>query len=161
MRVLFIFLLVAVIAERGADAQSTIFLVRHAEKMQASAGAPDPELSERGRARAQALSRILRDAKVTAIYATEFKRTQETADALAKTIGLQVTIVPASDARTLLAKLRGATANALVVAHSNTIPDLLKGLGVPAPPAIAESDYDNLFVVTPGEKGQLLRLHYP
>jgi broad specificity phosphatase PhoE len=140
-----------------ATAQSTIFVVRHAEKADAT---KDPDLSEAGRARAEALAKTLRDANVTAIYATEFKRTQQTAAPLAKVLGITVTILPAKDNAALIAKLRASTGNALVVGHGDTIPDLIKALGISDPINIAENDYDNLFAVVLDQKPHLIRLHY-
>ena len=140
-----------------ATAQSTIFIVRHAEKADAT---KDPDLSEAGRARAEALAKTLRDAKITAIYATEFKRTQQTAAPLAKALGITVTTLPAKDNAALMAKLRASNGNALVVGHGDTIPDLIKALGISDPINIAENDYDNLFVVVLDEKPHLIRLHY-
>src|SRR5438045_7579771 len=63
-------------------AQSTIFFVRHAEK--AGGGGDNPDLSEAGRARAESLATVLKDADISAIYTTELKRTQQTAAPLAK-----------------------------------------------------------------------------
>jgi broad specificity phosphatase PhoE len=139
-------------------AQSTIFIVRHAEK--ADGAGNDPDLSETGRSRAEALAKMLKDTGVTAIYATEFKRTQQTAAPLAKILGLDVTIVPAKDSTALIAKLRDSHGNVLVVGHGNTIPDLIKGIGIATPINIAENDYDNLFVVVLDEKSRLIHLHY-
>jgi broad specificity phosphatase PhoE len=142
----------------GAAAQSTLFVVRHAEKVEGAD--KDSDLSEAGRARAEALAKMLKDAGIIAIYATEFKLTQETAAPLAKALGINVTKLAAKDAATLASKLRNLKANALVVGHGNTIGDLIKALGIDAPIDIAEADYDNLFVVILDEKPRLLRLHY-
>jgi hypothetical protein len=38
------------------------------------------------------------------------------------------------------------------------VPNLLKALGIPEPVEIAETEYDNLFVVTLGEKPSMVRL---
>jgi broad specificity phosphatase PhoE len=141
-----------------AAAQSTIFIVRHAEKADAS---KDPDLSEAGRARAEALARVLRDADVTSIYATEFKRTQETAAPLAKTLGIPITTIPAKDSAALITKLRSSNGNAVVVGHGDTIPDLVKTLGISVPITIGQNDYDNLFEAVLDEKPHLIRLHYP
>jgi broad specificity phosphatase PhoE len=145
------------LALSSSFSQSTVFIVRHAEKVDDS---KDAELSETGRARAETLANMLRDAKIGAIYATEFKRTQQTAAPLAKALGLTVTNLPAADQAALVAKLRASTANSLVVGHGNTIPDVIKALGISEPVNISESDYDNLFVVVFGEKPCLIRLHY-
>ena len=49
-----------------ANAGPSIFIIRHAEKTDASS--KDPSLSEAGRARAESIARMLRDAKIGAIY---------------------------------------------------------------------------------------------
>ncbi|HEU0209176.1 MAG TPA: histidine phosphatase family protein [Candidatus Binatia bacterium] len=137
--------------------QSTVFIVRHAEKAD---GSKDAELSEAGRARAEVLANMLKDSKISAIYATEFKRTQQTAAPLAKALGLTVTILPAENQAALVAKLRTSIGASLVVGHGNTIPNIIKALGITEPVNIPDTDYDNLFVVVPGEKPHLIRLHY-
>lgn len=71
------------------------------------------------------------------------------------------TIVPANDIPALVEELRSVKGNALVVAHGNTIPDLVKALGVATPVNIPENDYSELLVIILGDKPQLLRLHYP
>lgn len=147
-----------------ALAQQTIFVVRHAERADAgTAGATmmanDPELSEAGRARAQSLAAALKDAKITAIYTTEYKRTRQTAEPLASALGLEVTVVPARDMAALVEKLKGA-GNALVVGHSNTVGPIIERLGVAGPVTLGDEDYDNLFVVVRGEKPTLVRLHF-
>jgi broad specificity phosphatase PhoE len=58
----------------AADAVPVVVVVRHAEK--ASTGGNDPELSVAGQKRAEALGRILKDSQITAVFVTEFKRTQ-------------------------------------------------------------------------------------
>jgi len=141
-----------------AAAQSTIFLVRHAEK--AASGGNDPDLSEAGRARSESLATTLKDSGISAIFVTELKRTQQTAAPLAKMLHLEPAILPAKDSAGLVAKLRALTGNALVVGHGNTIPDLLKSLGVATPITIEENDYDNLFVLVLDAKPRLIRLHY-
>jgi broad specificity phosphatase PhoE len=142
----------------SAAAQSTIFLVRHAEK--AASGGNDPDLSDAGRARAESLPTTLKDSGIAAIFVTELKRTQQTAAPLAKMLHVEPAIVPAKDSAALLARLRALTGNALVVGHGNTIPDLLKSLGVATPISIEENDYDNLFVLVLDAKPRLIRLHY-
>lgn len=141
-------------------AEPTIFLVRHAEKAQ-DGDAKDPDLSDAGRARAESIAEVLKDAGITAIYATELKRTQQTAEPLARLANVEVTIVPAKETAALIAKLKATDGAALVVGHSNTVPQILQALGVSAPVTIGESDYDNLFVVVGGAPPKLIRLHLP
>lgn len=148
-----------------AAAQQAIFVVRHAERADASPGAApmmasDPDLSEAGKARAQALAKVLADAKITAIYTTQYKRTQQTAEPLAKALGIQLTVVPANDMPALVEKLKGTSGNALVVGHSNTVGPIVNQLGAAESIAVADDEYDNLFVVVRGDKTALVRLHF-
>jgi broad specificity phosphatase PhoE len=147
-----------------AAAQQTIFVVRHAERADASAGASptmasDPDLSEQGKARAQALATVLKDAKITAIYTTQYKRTVQTADPLARALAIQPTALDARDTAGLVEKLK-AGGNALVVGHSNTVGAILQQLGVADTITLADDDYDNIFVVVRSEKPTLIRLHF-
>ena len=149
-----------------ANAQPpTILLARHAERADSSSGSSpamtkDPDLSAAGVARAESLGKMLKDAGIKAIFVTEYKRTQQTAAPLAKAAGIAITIVPAKETDALIAKLRSATGNALVIGHSNTLPEIIKALGVVESVTIADSDYDNLFVVMSGSSPQLIHLHY-
>lgn len=53
-----------------------------------------------------------------------------------------------------------STTGALVVGHSNTVPALIKGLGVHVPVTVDESEFDNLFIVVRAKKPAFLRLYY-
>jgi phosphohistidine phosphatase SixA len=148
-----------------AAAERAVVLVRHAERADtASGGGPamgaDPDLSKAGRTRAASLANVLKDANITEIYATEFKRTQQTAAPTAKALGLTIKTVPSKNTADLVKQIESAKGNVLVVGHSNTVPDVIKGLGVSSPPTIGEADFDNLFVVTLGASPTLVRLHY-
>lgn len=133
-----------------------VFLVRHAEK--AVPGDPefdarnpaDPPLNAAGRARAEALARTLEEAGVTAIFASEFARTQQTVAPLAARVGLEVTVHPARDTAGLAELVATAHAGGVVVisGHSNTVPALVEALGAGAVDPIEEAwEYDNLYVV--------------
>ena len=165
-RIITVVLLLVVTGATGApaavQAQPTVFVVRHAER--ADAGAPatamtasDPELSGAGKLRAEALAKMLKEARIAAIFTTEFSRTRQTAAPLATALGLRPTVVPSKDLAGLTQKIRTATGNALVVAHSNTIPEILKGLGVADPVTVGDDEFDNLFIVV---RGTLIRLRY-
>lgn len=142
-----------------AGATPVIFVVRHAEK--ATTGGNDPDLSAKGQKRAEALARILKDSQITAVFVTEFKRTQETAAPTAKAAHVSPTVVSANDVSELVGKLRAANGNALVVGHGNTIPNLIKALGIATPISIPDDDYTEILVVSVGDVPQLFRLHYP
>ena len=143
----------------AANAAPVIFIVRHAEKTRASDN--DPDLSLQGQKRADSLAHILKDSQITSVFVTEFKRTQETAAPTARAAHLSPTVVPAKDVPGLVARLRGLNGNALVVGHGNTIPDLMKALGITTPISIPEDDYTEIFLVSLRDTPELLRLHYP
>jgi len=154
-----IILSIPLLLAAAAEAVPVIFIVRHAEK--ASASDKDPDLSLEEQKRADALARILKDSQINSVFVTEFKRTQETAAPTAKAAHVSPTEVPSKDIAGLAGKLRGLNGNALVVGHGNTIPDLLKALGVATPVSIPDDDYAEIFAVLVGDTPQLLRLHYP
>jgi broad specificity phosphatase PhoE len=142
-----------------ANAAPVVFIVRHAEK--ATTGGKDPDLSVEGKNRADALAHMLKDSQITSVFVTEFKRTQQTAALTARAAQLTPTVVAANDIGALVEKLRALNGNALVVGHGNTIPDLLKALGIATPVSIPEDNYTEILAVLLGDTAQLLRLHYP
>src|SRR5437667_6366432 len=95
------------------SAQPVVVIVRHAEK--AANGGNDPDLSSAGRARAEALARILKDSSITAIFTSEFKRTQETAAPAATLIHVRPAVVAAKDTAALAGTLHQVHGNVSVV----------------------------------------------
>ena len=141
-------------------AQSMIFLTRHAEK-EPNGDKDNPPISAEGRVRADALARILEDSKIKTIYVTEYLRTQQTAAPTAAETEAKIKQVTAADIPVLIKQLKAERDNVLVVAHANTLPEIIKALGFPEPHHIDDANYTNLYIVFRGEKPQLLRLHYP
>ena len=146
-------------------AAQTIVVVRHAERADAGTGgatmmATDPELSEAGRARAEALAFALKDAGITAIFTTEYKRTQQTAVPLARMLRITPATVSSKDPQSLIARIKGAKGNVLVIGHSNTVPDVIRRLGVETPVTVRDADYDHLFIVSVSSQPSVLQLHY-
>jgi broad specificity phosphatase PhoE len=144
---------------RGA---TTVILVRHAEK--ATEPAPDPPLTAAGEARAKALVDVARDAGVTAVITTQFARTKNTGQPLAAAFGITPEIVEARGAQhpqavAQVIRDKHAGEVVLVVGHSNTIPAIIAALGAKAPPAICDSEYDGLYVVTVPRSGTVRVIH--
>ena len=163
-RVLLAAVVLAVLIVPGvARAQSTVILVRHAERADAGTKPPpgaDPDLSAAGRARAESLATMLKDARIGQIFITEFKRTRQTAEPLAKMLGVEPAVVAQKDLRALIDRLQSTPGNVLIVGHSNTVPEIVKALGIAEPISIDETEFDNLFIVVRGARASLLRLHY-
>jgi len=102
---------------------------------------------------------MLADAGVKDIFATEFQRTQDTAKPLAMKTGVAFEQVGSKDTALLISKIQSHPNDVvLVVGHSNTLPAILKAL-VGADVAIADNEYDNLFVVVPAT-GMMTRIRY-
>lgn len=148
-----------------AEDVTTVILVRHAEKAAVPAG--DPALTDEGVIRAQALSSMLRDSGVDAIYTTPFRRTRETAAPLANALGLQAVelrpgkTMAAETAALLREKHKGQTV--VVVGHSNSTPDLARALGANGVPAVEDAwEFDNVFILTfrGDEAPHFVRLRY-
>lgn len=148
----------------------TVIFVRHAEKMDAPR--EDPTLTEAGAARSQKLASLLAESGVKAIYTSQFLRTKQTAEPLAKTLGIPVTPltirmkpsnpreVSEESIRQIVDKIMGGSENTvLVVGHSNSVPDVIKMLGGDTVPVIDEKKFDDLFIVTVYEKGKAKVTH--
>lgn len=124
-------------------AWTTFIVVRHAEK--GLDDPKDPSLSEAGQLRAQRASERLADERVTAAYATRYKRTQMTAAKTAQAHGLEVTTYDAAQpAADFAAQLRRAhtTGVILVVGHSNTVADIAGALCACTVTPLREDEYD-------------------
>jgi phosphohistidine phosphatase SixA len=144
----------------GAD-QVTVVIVRHAETDPASED-PQRPLSERGQRRALELARVLSEVRPAAIYATQYARTQLTAEAVARVSGTAVTTVAAADAAMTVKAVSRARwgTTVVVVGHSNTVPLIVEGL---TKEKVEEAvTHDRLYIVTLTRRGRpkTLRLRY-
>ncbi len=160
------------IAKTAAQSEfkvTTVYLVRHAEK--AAAPAADPPLTEAGTKRAEDLVRKLSKTGIKTISTSQFQRTKQTAEPLAKQLGIQNTVIPVRmdtmNSRQLspeylkqVSELVASSAGSvLIVGHSNTVPELIKALGGDTVPTIDDATYDDLFVVTVYAKGKAKVAH--
>jgi broad specificity phosphatase PhoE len=139
--------------------ESVFFLVRHAEKADQSDESP---LTEVGYIRAANLANLLRDSGVENVYSSDFKRTRDTAAPLANDLGLEVVLYDTQELVELADKLLSSPGRYLVVGHSNTTPELVRLLGGEPGSAIAENEYDRLYMLNhrsgAGTSTVLLRL---
>lgn len=141
---------------------TTVIVLRHAEKLTQG---PDPALSPEGMARATRLASLLRDSGVTAIYVSDTRRARETAEPLARRLGVQLVEYPGRKidelAGSILDRHRGQTV--LVVGHSNTVPPLLATLSRGRyTTRLADDEFDGLYFVTVNrfDPPSVLRLRY-
>ena len=146
-----------------AASPKTVFLVRHAEKVPHPAGG-DSGLSTKGTVRAQVLARTLKDAGVTAIYASQFGRAQLTALPLARETGDSVRTYDANYLEALVKRVRAEApgGTVLIVGHSDTISETYENFTGERLPKDEQVTYDKLYVVTfaPDGTHRLVRLRY-
>jgi len=151
-------LIVACLVANVIWAQSettTIYLVRHAEKADASA---DPDLSEAGKARAKKWGEYFEDKNIGIYFSTPYKRTTNTAAIISSFVSALP--VPGTTrafqmrgydpAALSLQKLADDNKgkNIVVVGHSNTIPAQINTLiGEKKYADIPESEFGNLYII--------------
>lgn len=121
----------------------TIYVTRHAEKVPDQV---DPQLSEKGRQRAHNLAQLLQYTQIEQVFATKYRRAQETAEPAAKLFNLAISTYGAGEAEQLVQTLLSQRQNALVVGHSNTVPALVALLGGPEF-ELSERDYGDVFML--------------
>lgn len=167
---LFVLASVFLVAPQEEFKPITVYLVRHAER--ADEPRQDPPLTEKGTLRSQELARMLSNANIKAIITSQYLRTKQTAEPLAKQANVAVTsislslspsnprmISEQSTAEVTNKILERGGESVLVVGHSNSIPDVIKMLGGDVSPAIDEKKFDDLFVVTVYAKGKAKVAH--
>jgi 2,3-bisphosphoglycerate-dependent phosphoglycerate mutase len=147
---------------------TTIVVVRHAEKELGAIS--DAPLSPEGEQRADRLAQMLGDAepfgRIQRIYVTNTRRTQQTALRLSQRLGINSEVLdaktePGDLAERVLDENRGG--RALIVGHSNTVPDIVKALtGENDVPPMGEDEFGTLYVVTVPSIGpaSILRMKY-
>jgi len=142
--------LAALLARPACAAPSLVVLVRHAERD--GAMADDPPLTAAGRERAQELARlvdVLSSAiPLKAIFATEFRRTQQTAAPTSEHSRIRVTVVPAAAQRDLVRKVLAVpSGTVLIVGQRDTLPELIQALGGPAGIVIGDAEFNHFYAL--------------
>jgi len=145
----FIFLFV-LLGQQSVNAQKPlkVWVVRHAEKLVVDPKDKDPELSEEGKLRAEALAKLLKGQKIDSIFATNYKRTKLTGFPLADKIGISVKTYDPAQIKVLAKEWtkNAAGKNILIVGHSNTVLEIIEAFGGKKPVAeLTDDDYDYLF----------------
>lgn len=142
----------------------TLILVRHSEKKIVPPENKDPDLSPAGVARAEELVRMFGDTGISAIYATQYKRTQQTVKPLADKLGLQINQVEAKKTSDLVKQIRSRKPGEIifVAGHNNTVPEIIAAFGGPQLPIIPETEFNNLYILIVQSDGsaRLLQMKY-
>src|SRR6187402_3474169 len=163
-----VFLIAMAFAYWNSATTTTIVLVRHAEKQVGAI--TDAPLSPEGEIRASRLAQLLGGSeefgRISKIYVTNTRRTQQTAAGVALRLGLTPEVIDAKTdsaelARRALRENRGH--RALIVGHSNTVPEIVAALTrTNNVPAMDEDEFDTMYIVTVPTigKASVLRLKY-
>jgi phosphohistidine phosphatase SixA len=161
-------MLAAAVAYWNSATTTTVVLMRHAEKEPGTID--DAPLTPQGEQRAARLAQMFGDGqslgRVQKIYVTDTRRSQQTAEDLAQRLNLKPVVVDAGTSSNALAQRvlhenRGGLA--IVVGHSNTVPQLVAELAhVSNVPPISEQEFDTLYVITVPTIGRpsVLRMKY-
>lgn len=131
-------------------AETTVFVVRHAEKV--DDGTRDPALSEAGVARAGALAERLAGENVSVIFTTDYERTRATARPLAEKLGLEITSYDPVDFSGLATRVREIDGAVLIVGHSNTVIPIVQALGGAAEGELTDSEYGRIYRLDLGDE---------
>ncbi|MCY0912578.1 SixA phosphatase family protein [Massilia antarctica] len=148
-----LFLAAALLAPGLASADPTIiYLVRHGEK-----GSVDkyPALTTQGQARARNIAAMLKTTGIAHIYSSTAQRTRQTAQPLATELGLQVQVYDPAQSAKLVGEVKAAGGTALVVGHSNTVPELVRLFGGKPGSDIGEDEFDRLYQLIVEKDGQV------
>lgn len=140
-------LLVSAFSSCKTDQQeSTIYLVRHAEKIKTDT-TDNPALTPEGAARAQRLVQEFSETQLKGIFSTSYIRNMETVRPLADAQGLSIGSYEPHGFQPLLDSLRQqAGAAFLICGHSNTLMPMIEYLGGEKPAeSLEENEYDKIF----------------
>jgi len=127
-------------------------------------------LVSEGEIRASRLTQLLGGSeefgRISKIYVTNTRRTQQTAAGLAQRLGLTPEVIDAKTDSVELAR-RAVRENrghrALIVGHSNTVPEIVAALAhIQDVPPMGEDEFDTMYIVTVPTigKASVLRLKY-
>lgn len=119
-----------------------IYVVRH---LHTPKGVKDPDLTAEGQAYAVALAHWLSRDPPQVIFVSSTKRAHQTAAPAARRYGLTPNEYDPADTAGLIAAILRQPGTILVVGHSNTVPDIVAGLGGERPAALVHEDFGDIW----------------
>lgn len=120
-----------------------IYLFRHSEKSQGE----NPHLSAEGQQRAEKLSLLIEGNQQLTLYSTDYNRTLETADALAKHFDIAAHIYNPKDLAAVKERLLNQTGTVIVIGHSNTSVQLAALISELPVKEMPESEFSRYFLL--------------
>lgn len=119
-----------------------VYVVRH---LHTPKDVKDPDLTPLGRDYALRLRDWLAQKPPTAIFVSNTKRAKQTAAPTAERYRVIPIVYDPSDTKGLLASIRQQRGTVLVVGHSNTVPDIVAGLGGERPTPLSHEDFGEVW----------------
>lgn len=150
------FLFVSLSSATPGSKETTIYIVRHAEKDTSNSKNSDPGLNNEGKERVKALNKFLKKETISAVFSTNYKRTIQTVAPVAQRNGLPLKTYEANEPMKIVQLIKSEFLNhkTLIVGHSNTILELIKAFGVTPPfNKLNDNDYDLIFMITINKTG--------
>jgi len=144
-------LVIALLALTGcaaapAPAPPPVWVMRH---LNTPAGERDPDLVPAGQRAATVLAGWFRSDAPRAIYVSAYRRARQTAAPLAARLGLAPVVYDPADTPGLIARVRAGPLPALIVGHSNTVPDIVEQLGGTRPAPLVHEDFGDIWRIGP------------
>ena len=137
----------AACATPAPPAEPVYFVMRH---LHTPAGEHDPDLTAEGQRHAALLANWFGEEALEAVYVSSYQRSRQTAAPLAARLGLTPVVYDPRDTPGLLARVRQGPFPALIVGHSNTVPDIIEQLGGERPGPLAHEDFGHIWRVARG-----------
>jgi broad specificity phosphatase PhoE len=127
----------------------SVYVMRH---LNTPKGTTDPDLTPEGLATAEALAGWLSRDPPIAIFVSNTKRAMQTAAPTSRRFGVNATVYNPANTSELLTSVLAQQGTVLVVGHSNTVPDIIAGLGGEKPAALVHEDFGDIWHVQGAER---------
>lgn len=151
-------------ATMPATPAPAFYVMRH---LNTPAGERDPSLTPEGRRLSIELGLRFQRGGPAAIYISGYRdqdrlvayqRMMETVLPLIASLNVRPIIYDPADTPGLVARVRSGPLPALIVGHSNTVPDIVEQLGGPRPAPLTHPDFGDLWILAPDGATQRVRV---
>jgi broad specificity phosphatase PhoE len=121
------------------------YVMRHLDTAE---GASDPDLTPAGQRRAQLLADFFTGEPPAVIFVTDTKRARQTAAPLAAKLSLTPVVYDPRNTPALIAEILKSPNPALIIGHSNTVPDIVAALGGARPAPLTHQDFGDIWHIS-------------
>jgi len=141
-------LLISTISCNQNQTETTLYLVRHAEKDTLNKG-ENPPLIKEGNQRAGRLKDLLKDEGIDQVYSTKYARNLNTVKPLLEFLNKEAQIYEYYDYHSSLDAIKASKKTTLLCGHGDNLLPIISHLnGKPPYASLGQNEYDNLFKLT-------------